>query len=270
MKHAQVLSFCLFFLIAALLGACNDDVQINGAAATDPMSYVKNGELQQGAIDFAYGTDAVPCIKDATYTLHSIGLFMKDDLTNGRWEKSEPGDGWTCPVKQIIVVRGAYCWEHIDDCSPATGPTRFAVALAALNNRLGKNYIPYIRKNISFDPDETTVSIRGRKYGLLLASDSNMTIAHESNYYGGRTHNGGISLTIATYTASAPLEFDDTTLAFDSETDAYNWLIDFFRTTFGESADLNKCFDGIILDHPMLRLDDIVRERDCFFSLFLQ
>lgn len=270
MKHGQVLFFCLSFLIAALLNACNDEVQISGTAVTDPMSYVKNGELQQGPIDYAYGADAVPCIKDATYTRHSIGRFIKDDLTNGLWEESEPGDGWTCPMKKIIVVRNGYCWEHIDDYSSATGPTRFAVALAALNIRLGKKFIPYIRKNISFDPDETTLSIRARKYGLLLASDSNMTIAHEGNYYGGRTHNGGINLTIATYTASAPLEFDDTTLAFDSETDAYNWLIELFRSTFGESVNLNKCSDDIILDHPMLYLDDIIRERDCFFSLFLE
>lgn len=262
MRKLSIVLVIAATICAGMLSACSDEPVLS---KTDSSNFVKKGEVTQGKIDINTLSRFTTDLKDATYTLEDFAVYNMDDYSNGLWEELDTRtlDGWSLPMSRTIVVKDGISWEPIITFTSHSGPSCFGIALDLIERVEGKDYSVFIKKAINIDVEKLTVSIGNREYGILLADGAAMVLSYEYPYYGGRTHNGGLEMCVASYSLSEPLEFDDTAMAYDSETEAYDWLIDVFGKTFGDSVNLNDYYNGaIILTNPMFYLSDLIAERD--------
>jgi len=265
MKKLSIVLVLTTVICAGVFSACSDEPEPTLQAQTEPTNFVKNGEVVQGKIDIKTLSLFSAELNDATYSLEDYALYNMDDYSNGLWEELDTHtlDGWNLPIPSTIILKEGMCWEPIRTFISNSGPTRFAIALDLIERIEQKCYNVYIKKAISTNEENLTVSIGNIEYGILFADSDRMVLSYEYPYYGGRTHNGGLEMCVAAYSLSEPLQFEGTAMTFDTETAAYDWIIGVFRDTFGESVNCNDYYNGtIILDNPMLYLSEIIAERD--------
>lgn len=192
-------------------------------------------------------------------------MYNKDGQTGGKWEwfnyKEHIGLSYATPSN--IIISDGKVWEHVETFSCSEGPTRYAIALSAINRSLNKKYGAYVATDFKVDEEARTVSIGKDSYNIVAANTKGIILSYTYQYLGGRTHNGGERLEIATYELAEPFAFDNEKLRFNTTAEAYDWLIDLFRDTFGEEVNLNKIYAGsVILDHPIFSVEDLIAERD--------
>lgn len=265
MKKLNIVLAIAATICAGVFSACSDEPEAGQTAKNDPAGFVQDGGIVTGKINLDALSRHTSGLKDATYTLENFETFNMDDYTNGLWEKKDLRlyDGWEMPMpRRIAVIAGEY-WEPIRTFSLSTGPTRFGIALDLIERVEHKDYSIYIKKKMATDDVDKTLTIGHRKYGILYADDEALVLSYEYPYYGGRTHNGGLEMIVTSYSLSDPLQFEGTVMDFDSETAAYDWIIEVFRNKFGESVNRNDYYNGVaILDYPMFYLEEIIAERD--------
>ncbi len=265
MKTTKIIFAGLAALFMVFMTACSDDPQSSEDKA-NPKNFVKKGKIVQGEIDYNVLSRYSAALKDATYTRSNTKYYFQDDLTKGRWEKEDAAVGQYPSTPKYIVIKEGACWEAFEP-NYNTGHAQYISAMFALNLATGKEYNVILKKDLTVDEASKTITIGSKNFELLYADSEYLVVGFKSTYQGGRTHNGGESLEISSYSLSEPFVMKDTPLAFDSLRDAYDWLIDTFRERFGESADLNKYITSAIYDNPMVYLSDLIAERDYYVSL---
>lgn len=231
-------------------------------------TYVDNGQVVQGPVDFNVLTQYSGGLVDATYTISGVEVYNKDDFSNGNWELFDYTAycGWELQVPTRLVVKSGVCWSPIKTFTLVDGPLVFGMILELYNRVKEKDYQVYITRELTIDQQNKKLNIGNSTYGILHADTDSLVLAYEVSYDGGRTHNGGQHMTIGKYALSEPYTFEGTILAFNTERDAYDWLIELFRSTFGESVNLNEYTQGaIIFDNPMLSLAQLIAERDLIY-----
>lgn len=261
MKTINYAFACLLTLSAVALNACSDDDGNNGAG-----SFVNKGKLEIKDINLDPLSRYTTGMKNATYTRSGVAFYNKDDKTDGLWEAEEiyENPGVSVPLPQTIVVNKGKSWEPIVTSHPTGCPTYFSTALWLVNSANKTDYHVYIARDMETDAANLILKIGTENYNILQADEQTLALSQQSQYWAGRTGNGGMYLFVATYTLSEPITFDDGDIKeFADERDAYNWLIEQFSDTFGESANQNQYTHGqVIFNQPMIYLSDLVKERD--------
>lgn len=226
---------------------------------------VKNGKIVQGSVDFTVLSRYESALEDATYTQSGYSLYNMDEWSNNKWElETEELIGFSCSTPSSIVVREGKVWTPMLLFSSATGPTAFSTAIHAINTKLNTKYYVYVVRPFKVDVENCTLVINRSKFDILTASNDNLVLSYISRYGGGRTGNGGKFLEVGFYEKSDPLALNESKdLGFDSEAEAYDWLIGQFQETFGEKVNLNMLYSPeIILDNPYFYLSSLEAERD--------
>ncbi len=265
MKMIKNAMSVLALVCALFVTSCSDE-----PASVTKFNPVKKGEMVQGKVDFEVLSRYEAALEDATYTCVDFSLYRKDDLTAGKWElDTDEYVGFESSIPTPIVMRDGKVWNPIELFSSSTGPTAFATALSAVNTTLGKEYKVYAVRPFAVNAEDYTLTLDGRKYGILSADDTSLILSYVSKYYGGRTGNGGEDLEVGFYEKSAPLQFNDgKDLGFDSVVEAYDWLIELFRDTFGEKVNLNDIYaPHVYLDNPDFYLERLEQERDRYAKM---
>lgn len=258
MKFSHCIIYVFFAISAFCLCSCEEEI-------IDSSKAVRNGKLTQGDVNFSLLCDLRDGLEDGTLSKTDFEMYNKDEQTAGKWEffdyREFLGLEFSTPGK--IVISEGKAWEHVQTFSCSEGPTHFAIALNAVNKKLRKNYSAYVSRDFAVDEESKSLSIGETNFGIVAANNKGVILSFVYDYYGGRTHNGGQHLEIATYELSEPLSFGDESLRFNTTAEAYDWLIDTFRDTFGEEVDLNKLYAGqVMLDRPIFLLSDLISERD--------
>ncbi len=224
---------------------------------------VQHGSLVQGKVVPASIEPYADGRMDGTFTRRNFTLYDKKAQTGGKWvAQTELLIGYSLSVPSRFVFEDGCAWEEIMTFSSSTGPTAFGTALDAVNRKLYKKYTPLIGRKLSFDPVRNTLTVGKTSYRVMAADQKGFVLAFTSDYItsGG---NGGQYLETGSYEPAAQVNFDgESYLRFDSETEAYDWLIDLFRDTFGEEVNLNTLYNGVILDNPYFNISALESERD--------
>lgn len=261
MKIINAAISVLMLASALCVVSCSDEPE-----AGTKFKPVKNGQLVQGSVDFEVLSRYEASLEDATYTMNKYEWYEMDELSAGKWEQLNPADfcGSSAMVPSSIVVRDGKAWEPMQMFRSSTGPTAFGTALAAVKKKLDTEYDVYIVTPFSVDTDECTLTLDGRKFKITSADSETLVLSFVSSYYGGRTGNGGHHLDIGFYEKSAPLTFNDgKDLGFDSVGEAYDWLIELFRDTFGEEVNRNDLYAPYIYyDKPYFYLSTLEYEKE--------
>lgn len=266
MKRLIKLSAMAFFIALSLFASCSDDPQPNDISNTD--KYVVNGKIVPGNINLQLLSRYSEGLTDATYTLCSTGHYYKDESTDDNWEKYGDGvDGLESFSPAIIVIQNGNCWTTMKWLYSASGPTMFSIALELIDLGKHEDYYVLISKKLQIDDADKTLSIGKGKFGLLCADDNHLVLSKESKtlHYEDGNLLEGKSLQIGSFKLSAPFETptDRITKIFDTEEDAYDWIIALFREYFGESVDRNQFYGGrVIYTDPMFGVEDLIRERE--------
>lgn len=259
MKTLRTVISVLFFATLLSVTSCSDD------PVPTKHQPVQNGQIVQGKIDFSVFSRFSSALEDATYSKTEGSLYNMDGMTDGKWEDAGILVGFTSVTPSSIVVRDGKIWKPIHLFSSSFGPTAFSIAINAVNKKLRKEYYAYAARPFDVNVDECTLTIDEIVYGIIEADTDNLILSFVSNYVGGRTGSGQ-HLEVARYEKTAPLTFDDgKNLGFDSVVEAYDWLIQLFRDTFGDSVNRNELYaPDIILDEPYFYLSALEAERDKF------
>lgn len=253
-------------LLMSLFASCSDEPQPNDISNTD--KYVVNGKIVPGNINLQLLSRYSEGLTDATYTLCSTGHYYKDESTDDNWEKYGDGvDGLESFKPKIIVIKDGNCWTTMSSWSCALGPTMFSIALDLIDRGKHEDYYVLISKKLQIDDADKTLSIGKGKFGLLHADDNCLVLSEESKtlYYEDGNLLEGKSMDIGSFKLSAPFETPTgrITKIFDTEEDAYDWIIALFREYFGESVDRNQFYGGrVIYTDPMFGVEDLIRERE--------
>ena len=259
--------FLLLFSVVGMvmLGACTSEPFDKEPDVEFPLKVVENGCPVQGDVDFDILNQYQGGIEDATYTSADGLLYIKDDLTKGKWElDTEVYYGGDSPMPSRIIVKDGTLWEPVMLFSCATGPTAFATALRVVNKVLNRDYKAYVARKFSVDAEKYKLNLGNLSYNVAMADKQTIVLSFESRFENGRTHNGGYFLEFCYYTKTEPLNFDDgNNLHFNSVAEAYDWLIEQFETNLGEQVNLNW-LGGAIYDNPYFYLSTLKAERDKF------
>lgn len=265
MKTLNYVIAGMLTLSAVAMVSCSDDDDNNGA-----WSFVNNGKIEIKDINLDPLSRYTTGLKNATYTRSGVALYNKDEQSGGLWEAEDIYEqlGLSVPMPRTIVVNQGKSWEPIVTSHPTGCPTYFSTALWLVNSANKTDYEVYIARNMETDAANLILKIGAKEYNILQADEQTLTLSQQSQYWVGRTGNGGMQLFVATYTLSEPIIFDDGDIKeFADERDAYNWLIELFRDTFGESVNENLYRHGqVTFDQSMIYLSDLVKERDELFG----
>lgn len=227
--------------------------------------FVHKGRIELGDVNLEPLSRYTAGLKNATYTRSGVAVYNQDDKTGGLWETVDLDDvvGLNIPMSRTIVINEGKSWEPIVSSYPTGCPTHFSTALWLVNSEKKTDYKVYIARPMDTDAENLILTIGAKEYNILQADERTLAISEQSPYWGGRTGNGGMHLFVSTYTLSEPITFDGNIKEFDCERDAYDWLIEQFRDTFGESVNQNLYTHGqAIFAQPMEYLSDLVKERD--------
>lgn len=260
MKYLKLLGSAVIFSTALCFSSCSDESAPDSNKAA---SYVKNGEICYGTLDYVTISRYSDGLENATYTATDYALFYMDKTTDGKWEKiTEILCGYESHTPGRVIINDGKLWTPMSVFSLSSGPTRFATALWAVNLKTKSNYSVYITRPFELDTEERILTINDKKFGVIAADKEELTLSYESGYITGGTNETGKWLDVTSYKLSEPLVFNEgKDLAFDSDKEAYDWLIEIFEEVFGESVDLNSLQKNIIFDNPYLYLSELKEER---------
>lgn len=258
MKISRYILSGLFTILALFFCSCEEET-------SDSFEAVKKGKLRQGEVNFTTLIRLHDGLEDGVLSRIDFKMYNNDEQTGGKWEFFDHTDyvGLSPVTPGTVIISGGKVWMHVETFSCSEGPTYFAQALSAVNKTLKRNYGAYVAHNFAVDQDTKSFSIGDTQFGIVASSTNSLKLSFISDYLGGRTHKGGQHLEVSTYKLAEPFIFDSDRLRFDSTYEAYEWLIDIFRATFGEEVNLNQIYAGlIILDQPILSIDKLIAERD--------
>lgn len=266
MKKLTKMLAMMLCIAQSLLSSCSDAPQPNDIS--NPDKYVVNGKIVPGDINLQLMSRYSEGLTDATYTLCKTGWYYKKESTNGNWVKYGDGvEGLDSFRPQIIVIKDGNCWTTMASWSCALGPTMFSIALELIDRGKHEDYYVLISKKLQIDDTDKTLSIGKGKFGLLCADDNHLVLSNEETTIQRQDGNllEGKRLQIGSFKLSAPFETptDRITKIFDTEEDAYDWIIALFREHFGESVDRNQFYGGrVIFTDPIFGVEDLIRERE--------
>lgn len=256
-------------LLMSLFASCSDDPQPNDISNTD--KYVVNGKIVPGNINLQLLSRYSEGLTDATYTLlrgTTTGHYYKNESTNGNWVKYGNNiDGLGSFNPEVIVIKDGKCWATMESWSCSRGPSMFSIALELIDLSKHEDYYVLISKDLQIDDADKTLSIGKGKFGLLHADDNCLVLTKESKtlHYEDGNLLESKHLQIGSFKLSAPFKTPTgrITKIFDTEEDAYDWIIALFREYFGESVDRNQFYGGrVIYTDPMFGVEDLIRERE--------
>lgn len=253
----QLYSFLLLgflSLVAMLCISCSE----NGAPD-------KNGKIDPEAIEVLSRQGSV-----ATYKMTEVKMFNKDSQSNGKWEEVDLDGlcGWQTSLPQTLLFQDGKLWRELPLFNISTGPHILYYPWAAYLKVTGQAIDLYIAPKFIYDEVGNTFSIgEYAKFDVIEFNDSKLTLSSETQYSGGRTGEGGKNLEILYYEITDPVVLGDPDAkAFDSDKEAYRYILDCARKQFGRYIDLNEIYyPNIIFDNPIVDLDEvekILRETD--------
>ena len=142
------------------------------------------------------------------------------------------------------------------------GPSPFADPWYAYLKVTGKNINLYITDNFAYDSQKNKVSINNRAFDILKFEPEEIVIAYRSTYYGGEYKNGGQFVDYIYYQPAESVKIDPATdLGFDSELDAYQYILDCEHAQFGDVINLNEYYKpDITFDYPIIDLKKLDQE----------
>lgn len=261
MKSYIIVLAAAFTVCAMLISSCNDEPE--AALIHNP---VQNGEIINGPVDFSCLNQLTSGKKEIVFAVCENTIYRKNSLNDGKWTIVEDQlIGYQTPTPLMLVIQDGKIYKRLRELQLSYIPgSAFATALGAVNKKLHKEYDVFASWPYSIDEREHTFSIGGTEYGILAADSKNLMLSFLSNYTSS-TGDGQI-LHISTYRPAADLKVGKgDNLAFDSVVEAYDWLIETFRNTFGEKVDLNKLYP-VILDQPYFYLSGLEKERERFLK----
>ena len=225
------------------LASCSDEPEVS----LDAQSFVKKGDIKDGKIDPAFFNDIISGKTDATFKVTDRSVYNQDELSNDKWEQfTEDIVGMGTYTPSTFNISGG---KVLRDVAPSrtVGRSSFYRAVDLLNNQTGNNYKPQLGIPLTYDSDSRTLSTVLGSFRVLAAGKNSLTLSCVIPYEGGRTNNGGLTLQIGCYNVEWSCESNDNTLEFDSDVEAFDWLIDQYDKNLvdqlpSDPYDLVYCF----------------------------
>lgn len=239
-------------MATALFSSCSSD---------EPWINTHNPLLPDADYNSRSFVDMVSPASDITLSRSETECYMKDGQTGDAWEKFNFMDyvGGSLPGPNLIVVKDGKMYTPITRWNSTYGPTRFSTALGLLTQARVVDRDSEIMISRPYDLGENYITVSGTKLSIKNIKDGKMWLTTIMDYQGGRTGEGGQHLYVMTYNMGD--RYKEKCYQFDSIEDAYAWLIDAFRTHFGEEVNLNDYTAGMaILDQPMFNVGMIEAE----------
>ncbi len=256
MKKNSLLTTLALMIASAMSGCSSDEPNIN----------IKNPLLPDDDYDSRAFTEMMSPTTDLTLTRKNVKTYSKDDYTNGKWEEYDwrDYDGASIPGPNLMVVKNGKIYTSPVLFTSATGPTALSTAIYLLQRtgKIDENRTLLVSRDFSLT--ENSITVNGTTLHIKNLKGNKLWLSLVSDFYGGRTGNGGQHLYVMQYDQSGP--FGDNTYKFDSVEDLYAWAIDLFRERFGESVNRNYYLTGVILDNPIFTAQMIEDELDAFLN----
>lgn len=241
------------FLFAILMVACGDD---------PARTYIDYDPNNPGLPDIdmtlvsAGGTDGS---RHMAYDLRGFDRYYKSALTKNVWvidnEMYFGGPSYTSWMMfrdgRIILPMSTH-WANM-----APYPT--TQILSHYKRWTGKELDLYVKSDEGYNPDSRTMTVSGLKFEVQKYTAGEIILIDRRDIHtGSADHLEGQGMSVLSYQASEPLQFDNSKeMLFDRDVDAFRYIVSIARERFGDQINLNDGNSYVELDYPIIRFDDV-------------
>lgn len=195
--------------------------------------------------------------KSACYDLQDYKLYESNSSSPLSWNEVNLTDflGWMqTPPSKLIVSEGK-TWVPLSFWT-SYGPSSLYLPFVAYCKTTGFNKDVYVVSDFIYDKDNNTVKIEDNTYSVQYSDDTKLIVDLYHN-----TNKGQLKEVAIFKIGELTLLDKSKIVYYDNEYDAYMAIIQMIRDEFGNSFNLNDYLgDNIILDDPMVNLDEIEQE----------
>lgn len=195
------------------------------------------------------------------YSRTNLTLYHNDSETGGEWKQINLREyvGWQSALDDEFILMDGSVYAPFALFHISYGPHPLAGPWMAYCKATNCNKELYILSQLDIDEANGNILIGKRWCDLMELTKSRLTVAFESKYVFGESLEVGHSREVNTYAVSENRPDTSMMLCYPSEYELTVDLLSKFRDTFGDSVNLNRYLNGVILEDPIVNFDDLER-----------
>lgn len=199
--------------------------------------------------------------ESVTYKLSGWNYFTMPAGTD-RWTEEDLSQiaGLYPNIPERVIFSKGQVWTPISLFSPISGPSEFSSAWDAYKKVTGQPDLNlYLSVDFEYDADNKSMKIATSDYDVLKFEPSEIVLSKTGHYYGGEGGKGGNSMSRYYLVPSEQIEINrNTDLGFESEHDAYAYILKCAHEVFGDTINLNEVYaPDVIFDNPYVDLNKL-------------
>lgn len=199
------------------------------------------------------------------YTLgKGFEVYMASEQTNWEWEKLNPKYmiGMGMPLAGDLIFANGSVMTQLGMYSDAEGPFPVAILCEALYRKTKQPLNIYVGGKFEFDSTTNTFRLGYNECRALKFTDKDLVLEIIESGIEGEDNEVKVKM-ILPFRGQPAESSDMYKLCFDSEREAYQYIIDEARKELGDRFNLNDYFDGYTeLDNPWVNIDDVQKWLD--------
>jgi hypothetical protein len=256
-RYLNVLVFVLTLSLGCVCWACSkDDVTTN----EDPENDMSVGPVAAGNRDFSSLRKASNGTISISYTSSDFSLYQKDKYTDNEWTEINlyEIDGWERVSPRTINIKDGRSWTSYKMFSASSGPNELYMPWLAYCKVTGETKSLYVATPIQLDEEAYTISMNGKTFYVLEASEDSFKLSYKSTYSYSDGEVGN-QLEVSTYQKGVLDDIDESNILwYDSERALITDICAKIKNKFGNQFNLNDYLaPDIILDDPMVDMDKV-------------
>lgn len=195
-------------------------------------------------IDYPQGIDRDVINKlkttNATYQSTNLKYFDKPDGSK-KWKEFDASswDGlWPATPNMIVFHNGKVLTPLV--LFSSAGPNPLCIPWEKYVEKTGKKLHLYIGREVDFNESNNTIVVGDNEYDLLKFKANEIVISSISSYITAGTDKGGERMEWRYYAPVDHTDLDEATdICFSSKREAYQFIIDRCRETFGDKLPIS-------------------------------
>ena len=197
-----------------------------------------------------------------TFAMVENRVFEQSEDVQEKW--IEWGDdvlGYYPSAPSQITIYDGNTWENIN-LFRMPGINPLAYPMAAYRKATGFNKKFFVSCGFEYSENCDSVKISGKDFRLHLITPEEMAISYTSDFYRNNGEHGVTTIAIWEWMRFEKRQLSvpdiNNSLFFDTELDAYLYMIELLRNEFGDVFQINKYLaPEVELDDDLVNLDEI-------------